>query len=208
MARQSKAASRAKKRAELERQRHEATRKRKIRNGLVGGAVVGVLALVAVLTWPSVDPAVAVADAASVISQQGWDLPELDGEGRVRIADFSGKPTVAVFFANWCEICEEEIPELADLSQVIGDEVNFVGINIMDNARGLSDAKRWGIAGVWPLARDVGNGNNSLLAVEAFGARGSPLHVIYDANGRVVFIRNSAMRPSEVVQVLTNEGLL
>lgn len=208
MARQSKAATRARKRAELERQRREADRKRKIRNGAVVVAVVGVLGLVAALTWPSPDPAAAAADAASNVTAEAWDLPELDGDGRVRLADFRGKPTVAVFFANWCEVCEEEIPEVLGLSQVIADDVNFVGINMMDNARGLGDAQRWGIADAWPLARDVGNGNNSALAVQTFGARGSPLHVIYDADGRVVFVRNGGMLPNDIVEVLSSEGLL
>lgn len=208
MARQSKAATRAKKRAELERQRQEARRKRNIRKGLIATGAAITLVLIVVVTWPAPDPAVAAADAASNISAENWDLPELDGDGRVRLADFRGKPTVAVFFSNWCEVCEEEVPLVADLSRNLSADVNFVGINMMDNARGLADAQKWGIAGLWPLARDVGNGNNSALAAQTFGARGSPLHVIYDDAGRVVFTRNGAMGPSDIVGVLQSEGLL
>ncbi|MFQ5555370.1 MAG: TlpA family protein disulfide reductase [Acidimicrobiia bacterium] len=208
MARQSKAAARAQKKAELERQRREAARKRAIRNTAfsIGGAVL--LVVIGLAVWPKADPADAAADEQSNTTAEGWDLPQLDGPGRVRLADFRGKPTVAAFFANWCEVCEEEIPELLTLSQVIGDDVNFVGINMMDNARGLPDAERWGIAGVWPLARDVGNGNNSSLATRTFGARGSPLHVIYDAEGQVLTVRNGYMGPNDIVNFLSQSGQL
>ena len=116
-------------------------------------------------------------------SAEAWDLPFLDGEGRIALADFSGKPTVATFFANWCLVCEQEIPEFLALSENLGDRVNFVGINTQGNARGLGDAQKWGIDQAWPLARDVGNGNNSALSVSTFGAPGMPMTVVYDANG-------------------------
>ena len=60
------------------------------------------------------------------------------------------------------------------LSRSIGGQVNFVGVNMMDNGGGLDDARRWGIADAWPIARDVGNGNASTLAVGTFGAPGQP----------------------------------
>ncbi len=208
MARRSQAKARARRRAELERQRRTEARRRSIRNSVLAGlAGVGAVVL-AIAVWPSPDPATAAADAASNTSAEAWDLPRLDGPGRVRLADFRGDPTVAVFFANWCEICEKEVPELLALSRVLGDAVDFVGINMMDNARGLPDAQRWGIAGEWPLARDIGNGNNSALASLTFGARGSTLHVIYDAEGRVMTVRNGYMGPGDIVAFLTDAGLL
>lgn len=208
MARQSKSAQRAQKRADLEHQRREAARKRTIRNTTLGIGAALVVVVGLVLLWPSPNPEDVAADAASNTSATGWDLPELDGEGRVRLADFAGKPTVALFFANWCTICEVEVPQMLDLSRVIGADVNFVGINMMDNAGGLGDAEKWGIAGEWPLARDVGNGNNSALAVGAFGARGSPLHVVYNESGDVVFTNNGALTPNQLVEILTERGLL
>jgi thiol-disulfide isomerase/thioredoxin len=160
------------------------------------------------MLWPRQSEAEAAADAASTFGAETWDLPELDGDGRVRIEAFSGKPTVAVFFANWCEVCEREVPEMFALSQQIGDQVNFVGVDMMDNGGGLADATRWGIAGVWPIARDVGNGNGSTLSVGTFGARGSPLHVIYDAEGRIIFSVNRGMSTAEVVNILQSNGQL
>ncbi len=119
-----------------------------------------------------------------VTATDGWDLPALDGEGRVTLADFQGKPTVAAFFASWCVICQRELPGFGQLSREIGNEVNFVGINTMNNGSGLPFANAHGI-GHWPLARDVGMLDGRQLATN-FGARGSPTTVIYDSDGQVV----------------------
>lgn len=120
-----------------------------------------------------------------VTDQRGWDLPELDGDARITLADFSGTPTVAAFFASWCTVCIEELPQFAAVSQLAGSKVDFVGIDMMDNGTGLELAQRTGIADLWPLARDVGGIDGRGLAT-AFGAQGSPMTVIYDADGEPV----------------------
>lgn len=208
MARQSKAKLREQKRREVERKRPEEARRKAVRRAALGiGGVVAVVVL-AVALWPRPSAEEVAAVDASNTTAEAWDLPELDGDGRVRLADFRGKPTIAVFFANWCTVCEREIPELLVLSRQIGDQVNFVGIDMMDNGRGLGDAEKWGIAGEWPLARDVGNGNGSALSAGTFGARGSPLNVIYDAEGRVLQVINGGVSPAPLLRFLVENGLV
>jgi thiol-disulfide isomerase/thioredoxin len=208
MARQTKAKRREEKRRELERKRREEARKKAIRNGVLGiGGLVGVAVLLVAL-WPSPSAEDIEAERISNTTREAWDLPELDGDGRIRLADFRGKPTIAAFFANWCSVCENEIPELLALSKQIGDQVNFVGIDMMDNGGGLGDARKWGIAGEWPLARDVGNGNGSLLSAGTFGARGSPLNVVYDAGGRVVRVIPGGVSADNLLSFLEDEGLI
>ena len=194
MARQSDAQKRKAKREEQERRRREVERRRKTRNGAITLAIVVFVGLFAFAIWPEPDEGNTTAD--------GWDLPQLDGPGRVALADFAGKPTVAAFFASWCEVCEIEIPEYLVLSQEIGDEVNFVGINSLDNGSGIGDAEKWGIAGQWPLARDIGNGNGSSLGQVTFGARGMPMTVIYDSAGNAVQIVRRGLTNEQLVQLL------
>lgn len=194
MARKSTSQQRAAKQAEAEARRKKEAQQRNIRAVAVGGGLLLVVALLLVVLWPEPSTGDTTAEA--------WDLPQLDGEGRVALADFAGKPTVAAFFASWCEVCEEEMPQMFALSQQIGDEVNFVGINSQDNGRGLGDAEKWGIAGEWPLARDIGNGNGSSLSVQTFNARGSPTNVIYDAQGNVVHVQLGGLTPAQVVELL------
>ena len=208
MARPTKAQRRQAKQREIELKLRRDARKKTIRNGALGtaGAVLAVLFVMAV--WPSPTPEEIEAERISNTSAEGWDLPQLDGPGRVRLADFRGKPTIAAFFANWCTVCEREMPELLALSRQIGDQVHFVGINMMDGGNGLGDARKWGIAGEWPLARDVGNGNGSRLSAETFGARGSPLNVIYDADGRVLQVIPSRVSPASLLAFLEQNGLV
>lgn len=200
MARQSRNQRRIERQREMERRRKADARKRTIRNTSIGGGIaLGMIALLVVL-WPTA----AVGDT----SAEGWDLPELGGDGRVTLADFRGKPTVAIFFASWCTECEREIPEMLTLSQQIGDQVNFVGINSQDNGRGMGDAEKWGIAGTWPLALDVGNGNGSALSMQTFGARGSPTNVIYNADGQVVHTELGGLGASQLLSLLGTLGLI
>ncbi len=181
-------------REEQERLRRQAARRAKIRNSVIAFAVVALLAGFAIVIWPEPE--------AGNTSATAWDLPQLDGEGRVALADFAGKPTVAAFFASWCEVCEEEFPQYVALSDEIGGEVNFVGINTLDNGNGLADAEKWGIASRWPLARDIGNGNGSALGQLTFGARGMPLTVIYDAEGNAVQVVRRGLTGSQLRQLL------
>lgn len=194
MARQSSAQLRKAKREEQARLRREAERKRKIRDSFIGIGIVVFVVLFAVAIWPAPDDGNTSAEA--------WDLPQLDGPGRVALTDFSGKPTVAAFFASWCTVCEHEIPEYLALSEEIGDAVNFVGINTLDNGNGMSDAEKWGIVGAWPLARDIGNGNGSQLGQNTFGATGMPMTVIYDETGAAVQIIRQGLSRDQLLQLL------
>lgn len=188
-----------KKRAEQDARRQQANKKRVIRNSLIAGVIaVGVVVSV-VTTWPEPDVGSTEAEA--------WDLPALVGDGRYSLSDFDGEPTVAVFFASWCTVCEHEIPEFLEVSKQLGDEVNFVAINSQDNGRGAGDADKWGITGEWPIARDIGGRNQSGLSVETFGARGMPLTVIYTPEGRVAHVQRGGISGEQLIVLLGQLGL-
>lgn len=176
MAKNSGTSKGAEKRARAEEARKAAARKRWITRVIVGlGSALFVLVIVFAFSSGE--------SATGATEVEAWDLPALDGDGRVRLEDFAGKPTVAAFFASWCEICLRELPGFAELESIIGDQVTFVGINTMNNGSGLAFARDRGIDS-WPLARDVGLHDGRQLATN-FGARGSPTTVIYDAEGKV-----------------------
>ncbi|MEE8486204.1 MAG: TlpA disulfide reductase family protein [Acidimicrobiia bacterium] len=187
-------------RVEQQARRKQAQKKKLIRNGVVIGLAALALLVLLVSTWP--EPEIGSTEA------EAWDLPALVGDGRYTLSDFNGQPTVAVFFASWCTVCEHEIPEFLAVSQEIGDRVNFVGINSQDNGRGGGDADKWGITGEWPIAKDIGGRNQSGLSVETFGARGMPLTVIYTSDGAVAHIQRGGMSGQQLVALLTDLGLL
>lgn len=186
-------AKRGQKARRAEARRKAARRRRLTRWGLIGSAVL--VAAVGVAAVGGSGP-----DLTGVADPVAWDLPGLDGEGRVALADFEGKPTVAAFFASWCHHCQRELPGLAGLSEELGSRVNFVGINTMDRAGGLSFASRVGI-GDWPLAADIGSGDRRDL-VAAFGAQGMPATVIYDAAGNVADVRLGVLSAGQLRLIL------
>ena len=194
MARTSKNQSRDQRKSEAAERRKAAKRNRTIRNIAIAGVAGAALVSLLVVLWPTPQTGDTTAEA--------WDLPQLDGDGRVAIADFQGTPTVAAFFASWCEVCEHEIPEFLAVSQQIGEQVQFVGIDTQDNGGGLGDAEDWGIAGVWPLAQDIGGRNGSGLSTGTFGARGSPMTVFYDADGTVVHVQQGGLSGAQLLAAL------
>lgn len=177
-----------------EERRRRARRRKRLRIGAIIIASVLTVALVAVIAWPE--------PATGNTSAENWDLPALDDDGRHAIADFEGRPTVAAFFASWCHVCEEEIPEFLDLSVDLANDVAFVGINSQDGGRGLGDAEKWGIAGAWPLAQDIGGRNGSGLSTGTFGARGMPMTVIYSPSGEVAHVQRGGMTAAQLRALL------
>jgi thiol-disulfide isomerase/thioredoxin len=165
-----------------------------------GAAIVVVFALLVAAYWPGSDSSTTVSGNTSA---ESWDLPALNGEGRVAINDFKGKPTLVSFYASWCEVCEEEVPGLYALSQQIGDKVNFIAVNSQDNGQGLADAQKWGIADAWPVAKDVGGTNGSDLSLGTFGMRGMPLNLVYDASGTLVYTHPGGLGAQDAVNILS-----
>lgn len=117
-----------------------------------------------------------------------FDLPALDGDGRVRLADLSGGPVVVNFFASWCTACDFELPHFAAVSDELRDEVTFVGVNALETDDRFLMPKRHGIEW-WPLAGDIGP-RGDLHA--ALGGRGMPITAYYGPDGGLVHVDRSA----------------
>lgn len=117
-----------------------------------------------------------------------FDLPAIEGDGRVALADFAGKPLVVNFFASWCTACDAELPYFAEISEQVRDEVTFVGVNALENGDRLSMPERHGITW-WPLARDIGGNNGSGLHDDLGIRPGSmPGTAFYDADGTLLTV--------------------
>ena len=192
----SKRVARARKQAELEAKRRRERINRTWR-GVAIGIGIGVVGVLAFFAFGGTGQSFTGDTTA-----QAWDLPELDGGNRIALADFEGKPTVAVFFASWCEVCEAEIPGFALLSDQTRDDINWVGINSQDNGRGMGDARKWGIDTRWPLARDIGGTTGNELSTATFGMRGMPLTVVYDGNGEVEHVQRGGISAEGLLEIL------
>ncbi len=193
----SKRAQSAQKQAEKAERARIARRNRIFRNSALG-VVAAAVFVVAFFSLGGTGTALTGDTGATT-----WDLPGLaDTEERIALTDFRGKPTVAAFFASWCTVCEAEMPGFVALSDQLGDQVNWVGINTQDNGAGMGDARKWGLDTRWPLARDIGGTTGSNLSTGTFGMRGSPLTVVYDEVGAIVHVQRGGITAEQLLQIL------
>jgi cytochrome c biogenesis protein CcmG, thiol:disulfide interchange protein DsbE len=153
--------------------------------GLLGAGAVVVVAVRAIATLVN-----SAGDPGSTDAQP-FDLPVIEGEGRVRLADFAGTPVVVKFFASWCTACDAELPGFAAVSRELEGEVMFIGVNALETGGRLLMPERHGITW-WPLARDIGGRNGSGLHA-ALGGRGMPITAFYDEAGRLLHVDGGAV---------------
>lgn len=149
----------------------------------VGVAIVAVVAIVATAVNTSSDP--------GSTDPQAFDLPAIEGEDRVRLADFAGRPVVVNFFASWCTACDAELPGFATVSRELEGRVTFIGVNALETGDPLLMPERHGITW-WPLARDIGGRNGSGLHA-ALGGRGMPITAFYDEAGELLHVDGGAV---------------
>jgi peroxiredoxin len=62
-----------------------------------------------------------------------FDVAKLRGPGRIRLADYAGRPVVLTFWASWCYECHIEFPRLNTLVRDHqGTDLAVVGITYRD----------------------------------------------------------------------------
>ena len=49
--------------------------------------------------------------------------------------EFVGKPTIVNFWASWCGPCKMEMPDFDEKYKELGEEINFVMVNMTDGAQ-------------------------------------------------------------------------
>jgi thiol-disulfide isomerase/thioredoxin len=137
----------------------------------------------------------------SVTNPARFDLPRIGGTGRIRLADFRGKPLVVNFFASWCTACDSELPGFAHISTETRGRVQFVGVNALETGDEMFMPQRHHITW-WPLAHDVGGAQGSGLHDALGGGNGMPITAFYDANGKLLQVERAALPASTLAEAL------
>jgi peroxiredoxin len=110
-----------------------------------------------------------------------FDAPGLDG-GRVRLADYRGRPVILTFFASWCNPCEQEIPHLNDaLAEHADDGLAVIGVNFDEALAQDSRDFRERLDATWPAGDDPDG-----VVAEAYGVRTLPVTFFIGPDGRIV----------------------
>ncbi len=104
----------------------------------------------------------------------------LDGQA-VRLSDFAGKPVVVFFWASWCPVCRNELPDMERLQLAAKESVRVVAVNVEERAvfrklhRMLSESSKM------LLTYDPGS-----LGAKAFGAPHSvPYTLVVRTDGKI-----------------------
>lgn len=121
---------------------------------------------------------------------------DLDGN-EVRLSDYIGKPVILNFWASWCGPCKMEMPDFQSKYQELGEEIQFLMINMTDGSRETTDSASAFISEqgyTFPVFYDTDSD-----AAIAYGAYSLPTTYFIDAEGNAV-ARASGAIDAETLQ--------
>lgn len=123
-----------------------------------------------------------------LLPEERLELPEYDlATYRALIAELKGTPVVVNIWGSWCPPCEAEAPELAEVSEELEGEVQFLGVDILDArapARDFILRHDWQYPSIFDPRGAIRDG---------LGYVGQPITLIHDRSGALVWEWNGAV---------------
>ena len=119
---------------------------------------------------------------ADLPSAKNFSLESLNGDGKIELEDFRGRPVVVNFWATWCGPCKEEMPLFEKMWNKYKDkDVVFLGVNVMDDKENAAEfIKKMGIT--YTNLHDPSGG-----VLSKYGVSGLPATFFIDREGKIAF---------------------
>ena len=130
-----------------------------------------------------------------------------DMSGPWSSADHIGDPIVVNFWFAGCPPCRLEAKDLAALhEEFVGDGVQFIGVNILDQPEtAITFAREFGIA--YPSLMDVETGSVRLAFAGEASPNAVPTTVVLDRDHRVAARVNGLITDVGLLQTMINDVL-
>lgn len=133
-------------------------------------------------TAPAEDPQ--QSDPAEPPAAPDFTVYREDGS-EVHLSDYLGKPVVLNFWASWCPPCQSEMPEFDRVYREMGDQVQFLMVDVANGYRGESVEVASAFVAEkgyqFPVVYDTASS-----AADAYGAYSLPTTFFIDAQGKAV----------------------
>lgn len=128
-------------------------------------------------------------------------LNYFNGESQ-QLEDLVGRPVVLNFWASWCPACISEMPSFAEVHRRLGDQVEFIGVNMqeVDMDAALALVEQTGVE--YRLVHDP---NGSIY--RQFGGVAMPTTVFINSDGEVVQVHSGTIFEDDLVALIESELL-
>ena len=150
-------------------------------------------------TQPAATEATEVPGETQPEPQPVPDFAVYDADGNeVHLSDFIGKPIVLNFWASWCGPCKSEMPDFNEVYQELGEEVQFLMINMTDGDRETVEVASEFVAGqgyTFPVFYDTAQN-----AAITYGVYSLPTTLFIDAEGYLTAYAPGAIPRESLLQ--------
>jgi thiol-disulfide isomerase/thioredoxin len=193
-----------------------------LRGWLIGGvlaAIIGSAAVVAVVTTAGDDDTAGLEQTRPVVVSGAPLAAFVDGQDAaigtvapaISGASFDGspidiapgRPTLVVFLAHWCPVCQREVPILVDWAARGGvpDGATVIGVTTgTGRDRPNYPPSSWLAREGFPFPVLADSDESEVAA--AFGLRSYPFFTVLDGDGRVVVRASGALDPDALTALL------
>ena len=120
---------------------------------------------------------------AQIVLAPDFTVYDLEGNPH-KLSDFFGKPIVVNFWASWCGPCKMEMPDFEEKYLELGEEVQFLMVNLTDGQRETVEVASSFIAEqgyTFPVFYDT-----TLEAANTYGVYSIPTSYFINAKGEPI----------------------